>query len=459
MALLTLFGGKPDREPQLRDPEQILAWFEELTRIRTPMHLRLHEDDPHGPLATVALTSEAKGTFTLAFQHQLSAAWKEGQLVHLTFALDGQRFRASARYEGLGGYLQRVFTLPEVVRHAERRERPRTRFTAREGVSVAALEGLFEGLGLSGPLLNLGHDGLAFRVDRAMDIARGRRLTPGEDLAGPGHAFGLVRLQDLPHLPTLECGAVLIHLEARERGVVAGLRLEGLGGLERQGLDRLLAHRLPAAPMLGFPRKRRRGVGGEGSEAAEAPEPQEIWAEAGTESEAESDPGMEAAPDPASEALSDRALLEIRVAMAQPDRLMALRKRGRKLLVAVPDDLARAALVTLLQVDGYREVLEARSLVQALEGVRHREPDALLIWHRVGPHEGLDLVDKVREHLGGRHIPAVILEEAPEVRHKLALKGGRIEGVLGHPVDYDGILRGLLEKILGLSPAAGSPVE
>ena len=443
MALKTLFGGIPDREPTLRDREQILAWLEELARLRTPLALRLQEEDPHGATVKVELVSEEKGTFTLSFLHQPSGAWKEGLPVHLAFPLDGQRFRTTAKYRGLGGYLQREFALPEAIRHAERRGLMRTRFTAREKATVAVLENLFEGVGLSGPILNLGLGGLAFRVDRAMDIRQDRRLTVRGDLIAPGRVMALIRLQDLPHVPTLECGATVMHFGARDEGVVAGLRFEDLGSLESQYLAKLLSERIPLFGR-GFPRKRRRG------ELAE-----------GTETPAEGIPAFEppAPPDPVEDALSDRELLEIKVAMKAPDRLTTLRKRTRQLLIVHPEELDRAILVSTLQVDGYRGLYEARSLVQALEVARHHELDALLVWHRVGPHEGLDVVDKVRETYRGRRIPALLFEEAPDVKHKLALKGGRIEAVVSHPVDYDGILRGMLEKILGLSPAGGSPVE
>ncbi len=435
MALLSLFSGAaPDREPALRDREQILAWLEELARLRTPLGLRLNEEDAHGATVKVELVSEEKGTFTLSFLHQPSGTWKEGQLVHLAFPLDGQRFKTTAKYRGLAGYLQREFALPEAMRHAERRGLMRTRFGAREKATVAVLENLFDGLGLSGPILNLGIGGLAFRVDRAMDIRLDRRLTVKGDLASAGKAMALIRIQDLPHVPTLECGATIMHFGARDEGVVAGLRFEDLGSLESQYIAKLLSQRIPLFGK-GFPRKRRRG------ELAQ-----------------EEDPGEEEIPafeepvpaDPVEEALSDRELLEIKVAMKAPDRLVLLRKRTRQLLIVHPEELDRAILVSTLQVDGYRGVYEARSLVQALEISRHHQLDALIVWHKVGPHDGVEVVAKLRETFKGTTLPAVLLDSGDDVKHKLALKGGRIDAIVPHPVDYDGVLRGILERILGL---------
>ncbi|HJV21078.1 MAG TPA: response regulator [Holophagaceae bacterium] len=439
MVLKSLFGGaQPEREPSLRDREQILAWLEELARVRTPLALRVKEDDPFGSSVKVELVSEEKEAFTLSFLHQPPGDWKPGQVVHLSFPLDGQRFRTEVKFQGLGGYLQREFRLPEAIYHAERRGLMRTRFSKRERPTVAVLEELFQGLGLSGPILNLSMGGLAFRVDRAMDIKHDRRISVKGDLLGAGRQVALIRIQDLPHTPTLECGATIAHFNAVPEGVVAGLTFEGMGSLEMQYIAKLLSQRLPTFGR-GFPRKRRRG------EREANPEQ-----EGGHETEI---PAFEAPapPSEAEEALSDRELLEIRVAMKAPDRLTQLRKRTRQILVVHPDELDRAILVSTLQVDGYRGLHEARSLVQALDIARHLNLHALVVGHHVGPHEGLDVVAKLKEAFKGETLPAVLVTEGDDVKAKLALKGGRVEGLVPYPVDYDGILKPLLEKLLALS--------
>ncbi len=439
MVLKSIFGGgQPDREPSLRDREQILAWLEELARVRTPLALRAKEEDAHGSTVKVELVNELKGSFTLSFLHQPPGDWKVGQLMHLNFPLDGQRFRAAVRFAGLGGYLQREFKLPEAIYHAERRGLMRTRFTARERPTVAVLEELFQGFGLSGPVLNLSMGGLAFRVERAMDIRHDRRLSVKGDLLAPGRRMALVRIQDLPHIPTLECGAVIAHFNAVTEGVVAGLAFEGMGSLEAQYLAKLLTLRMPTFGR-GFPRKRRRGE-------LEAHPDENLEALEETPAFEEPQPPREV-----EEALSDRELLEIRVAMKAPDRLAQLRKRTRQILVLHSDELDRAILVATLQVDGYRGLHEARSLVQALDIARHHGLNAVLVGQRVGPHEGLEVVAKLKEAFRGEALPAVLITEGDDVKARLALKGGRVEGLVPYPVDYDGILKPLLEKLLALS--------
>lgn len=438
MVLKTLFGGvQPEREPSLRDREQILAWLEELARVRTPLALRVKEDDPFGSTVKVELVSEEKETFTLSFLHQPPGDWKVGQLVHLNFPLDGQRFRTTAKFAGLGGYLQREFKLPDAIFHAERRGLMRTRFSRRERPTVAVLEELFQGLGLSGPILNLSMGGLAFRVDRAMDIKLDRRLQVKGDLLGAGRTMSLIRVQDLPHTPTLECSATVAHFNAVPEGVVCGLTFEGMGSLELQYIAKLLSQRLPTFGK-GFPRKRRRG------EQEANPDLQPL--------EEEDIPAFEepSPPHEVEDALSDRELLEIKVAMKAPDRLMQLRKRTRQILVVHQDELDRAILTSTLQVDGYRGIHEARSLVQALEVARSHNLNAILVAQRVGPHEGLDVISKLKEAFRGEVLAAVLITDGDDVKAKLALKGGRVEGLVPYPVDFDGILKPLLEKLLGL---------
>lgn len=438
MVLKSLFGSsQPEREPSLRDREQILAWLEELARLRTPLALRLKEDDAFGSTVKVELVSEEKESFTLSFLHQPPGDWKVGQVVHLNFPLDGQRFRAAVKFMGLAGYLQREFKVPDSIFHAERRGLLRTRFSKREKPTVAVLEELFQGLGLSGPILNLSMGGLAFRVDRVMDIRLDRRLQVKGDLLGPGRKMTLIRIQDLPHTPTLECSATIAHFNAIPEGVVAGLIFEGMGSLEMQYIAKLLSQRLPTFGK-GFPRKRRRG------EQEANPELEGI--------EEDDIPAFEepAPPNEVEDALSDRELLEIKVAMKAPDRLSQLRKRTRQILVVHPDELDRAILTSTLQVDGYRGIHEARSLVQALDIARHHNLNAILVGQKVGPHAGLEVVAKLKEAFKGEALSAVLITEGDDVKAKLALKGGRVDGLVPYPVDFDGILKPLLEKLMGL---------
>lgn len=432
MALLDLFGGRTpvvEREPALRDPEQVMAYLEQLQRLHSELDLRLVEDAEVAYGAWVEGVNEAEGTFTLSLRSRPVQEPRPGTPVFLWFTLDGLRFRTMARFLRRGAYMESVFELPSAILHAERRNQARARFTARENVQVTALEGLAEGIGLNGLLLNLSIGGLLFRVDRAIDLRRDRLLPLRADLLATGAGLAVVRILDLPRIPELEARGMVRHSDLRGDGLVVGLSFEAMGGLEAQALERLLVERMPDCG-LAFPRKRRRG---------ELDQP-------------EDEPPSETAsldPDFARE-LGDQALDELRESIRSPDRAVLLKKRSRQILLVMSDDLARTALLGSLYAEGYRCLYEARGLVQALDQARRHDLDLLILQQRVGPHSALEILDKLRaaERLGGARV--LVLKDEEDVRLTLAAKAGAVARVLPRPCEFEGILKPMLEAMLGL---------
>lgn len=350
------------------------------------MELGAHDKDLVPIPAKVDLVGEENHTLTLSLQRLPQPEPKAGEPFQLLFHLDGQRFRAELPYRGRGAYMQCVFNLPWSIQHAERRGEVRTRFAAREKAQVVALQGLFEGLALGGPLLNLSMGGCAFRLSRVMDIRGDKRLSLRADLVEPGTPLALVRLQDLPHLPMIECGAVASHMEQRPEGVVLGLRFEGLGSFESQVIAKLLSQRVPGFRRT-FPRKRRQRELTEAElQAPQAPE----------EAIEDIDDAPLQPPTEAETALSDEEIKELREAVRAPDRHQLLRKRGKRLLLLMGDELDRAILKATLHLDGYRSLYEASSLVQALDVNRHVALDMVIVDQKVGPHGALKLVEALR---------------------------------------------------------------
>ncbi len=444
MAIKDFFRAKPDpdREPTLRDRDQILAWMEELARIRTPMELKVQGKEALPISAKVEVVAEESSGLTLSLQRIPAPEPKAGQAVPVVFPLDGQRFRADLVYRGRGGYMQCVFALPDSIFHAERREAIRARFGTREKTQVVALQGLFDGIGLGGQMVNLSLGGCAFRMQRAMDISGDRRLPLRHDLLIPGTQLALVRLQDLPHLPMVECGGVVAHVDQRADGVVVGIRFEGLGGFESQVIGRLLTQRVPGF-RRGFPRKRRyRDLTEEELKVPQAPEdPLPEMAD---------EPEVLQPPSAAETALSDDELLELREAVRVPNRLHLLKKRGKRILLLMGDELDRAIMMATLHVDGFRSVYEATSLEQALELNRSVALEMVIVDQRVGAHGALDLVEALRAEGLAKGAPVVVLQRQEEVRLKVASKAGGVSLILQHPVDFDGLMKPALEGLLGL---------
>jgi CheY-like chemotaxis protein len=424
----------------MRDPEQILAWLEELGRIRSPLELFAHDKDLLPIPAKVELVGEETRAFTLSLQRLPQPEPKAGQAFLLNFHLDGQRFRTEVAYQGRGGYMQCVFRLPQAVLHAERRSALRTRFGTREKAQVVALQGLFEGLALGGALVNLSLGGCAMRLSRAMDIRGDKRLALSPDLLPEGTPLALLRIQDLPHSPMIECGATVSHMEQRSEGVVMGLRFEGLGSYEAQIIGKLLTQRVPGF-RRSFPRKRRLKDLSEAER--QAPQVPEEPIEAHEDEEVQ-------APTEAESALSDLEIEELRLAVRAPDRTQLLKKRGKRILLLVGDELDRAILMATLHVDGYRSLYEAQSLVQALDVNRRAALDMVIVDQKVGPHGALEIVEALRAGDLAKGTPILVLQRKPEVRLAVAAKAGGISLVLEHPVDFDGRLKPALEGLLGL---------
>jgi hypothetical protein len=203
-----------------------------------------------------ALSEETATGCSILFQHKPAKEPALGQRMHVLFAMDGKRYQTNLKDQGRGNYLEYRFSLPASIQHAERRASVRVKMGHYEQFNIVALEGLFEGLGLTGLLVDLSMGGCCFRAERTIQIQSERRLAITPDLLAPGTPFQLVRLTNLPHLPLVECGAQLCSIRQAEEGVLMALRFEGLGAFESGLLGKFLSEREPGY-IIGFPHKRR----------------------------------------------------------------------------------------------------------------------------------------------------------------------------------------------------------
>lgn len=436
MALISLFKKnepKPDREPTLRDREQIMAYLEELFRTRVEIATKDSEDADIAYMVKVEMVNEEKGSFTISMQNRPPLEPLPGTPIHFFFTMDGLRFRTQARFLARGGYMQSEFALPEAILHAERRGNVRVRFTPREPAKAVVLEGLFEGLGISGSIVNLSMGGINLRVDRVIDIRKDHRVKACSEVFHSVSKLALIRLQDLPQTPNLECSGVLRHVSSRSDGFFLGIELESMGSFETQALTQVIARKVPGFG-VGFPRKRRRG---------------EI--EANPEEPPESEAEAILPPTEAEEALEDSEIQDLREIVQSPNRIALLRRRSRHILLVASDELERAILLGTLYADGYRNIHEAAGLVQALN-LAHRHPlDAIIVDQQVGRISALDLIQNLRN--AGRLTSAkvIVLKANEDVKLKVAEKVGGVDLTVAHPVDFDGVLKPELERLIGIT--------
>ncbi|MFZ1377548.1 MAG: response regulator [Geothrix sp.] len=430
-----------DREPVQTDVQQILAYLEELQRLRTLAHLQLRSEPPMCLGTRIELVNDQDLTFSLSFPHQVPRI-KSGEVVEFHFPLGGMRFEADITYLDRGRYMESVFRLPHAIRFADRRGSRRTRIGSRENASVAIFESLVDGVAASGRLLNLSMEGLCMRMERALHIQAGKRVAPSPSLFTVGQRLQIVRILNLPHLPAIECsGEVRSCTSSQDGPVRIGIHLDSMESRDSANLHRLMLRRLPTFGRA-FPVKRRRGATEEGT-----PGDEELDEGGSTE-----DPSAPEFEDPlAGLVIADPADDEPEDAGPIPeDRLIRLRRRSRRFLVIMADDLDRSIFVATLQVGGYTCFFEARNLVQGLELSKKGQVDMIFLDHQIGPLTGLEVAQRLRKMGRLDGVPICLFMDGPDVRARLSAKAAGVNHVVSLPVDFDGELRELLDRSFGL---------
>ncbi len=177
---MALFGLSKDKKGEASS-EQVLAYLEEAQRRRTPF-LLLDAKERETTAHLVGL-DEAGGTAT--FQYQGTLAAEKGARITPVFILDGLRIGNPCKCLALRpGQVE--LSLPEDLLILERRKHPRVRLNPKEGATLTALTGLFEGIGMTGVIENLSVGGARVRVERAMEAKGEKKLTPHAHLIAPG---------------------------------------------------------------------------------------------------------------------------------------------------------------------------------------------------------------------------------------------------------------------------------
>ncbi len=425
-----------DLAPVLRDREQIIAYLEALFRQGSELLAHLPGDNLEPYSVRLEQISEAKGTFAVRLRSHPVREPGKGMITEFWFNLDGQRFLARAECLGRSSSVRNEFRLPEYLSYADRRMGARMRFGIREKAQVVALESLFEGVGLSGQLLNLGQDGCAFRLEKAIDIQTDRRLALRRDVLSSVTKLGLIRLKEIPNAPVMDLSGVLSHCEARSEGLVVGLSFPTKGGFETQVISRLLLARAPK-PCVGFPRKPR--------QTEQAP-PEGGGPETGTAAEVSAVP--EAPPAAVEPQRPPKPPIET-LSPAETQRL--LKRCSRQILVVVENDLEREFLAARLRAEGFRGIHEARGWLPALSKTRKVALDLILMNQQVGPNTALEILESLRSNGLPEQVRVVVLKQQEDVRLTLAAKVGRLVLVPAQPLAFKEVLLPGLEDLLGLS--------
>jgi hypothetical protein len=185
-----------------------------------------------------------KGHLHLKLIRPLPHELPVGAAFGMVFSVGDQRFEApNIIFQGRESYLLYCFTIPVLMTASDRRHFKRYPFRPREKAYVVAQDASVPGHGLSGPLVNLSQDGLAFRVDRVMRLDDHLRVTPGLGFFERGKSFPMLKVRDLPNLPVFEARGVLIYAEERGAEIIAGIQFGALKEAELQDLQLVLSIR------------------------------------------------------------------------------------------------------------------------------------------------------------------------------------------------------------------------
>lgn len=423
--------------------EQVLAYIEDAQRVRVPFRLV----DGRGTEFTAILIGLSTEGALATFQVQGFPPADKGAKITATFILDGLRvggtFRVVSTRSG-----QVDLALPEELGIVERRKKPRAKLNPREGATLTALTGIFEGLGMTGIIENLSESGARIRVERAMEIKGERKQALHTSLIQPGHAFGILRLSKLPKIPgAWECSGQGVYLEGGSAALFLGVAFNSFPSEALNALRSVIGSRVGALPST-LPTKTRRNQEPELTrEAASAPKPPAaVTAPVPATPAAALAPEPQPAPEPPDESPEAAEPL----APVRNTALLRLKKRSRTVVVvATPENAHHYFVASHLTDEGYGKVLVAQTLKDLLDLLADAQPNLLFIEDGVAELQGLDLVEALRRV--SEDLPAIVLaQEEISTATVLAARRAGVSNLMVKPYDLDDAFSVILESALGI---------
>jgi len=375
--------GKSGRETPILDPQLIRECLTALRAEATEFPIKV-EGTSTLPYASTALALDwDQGQFILKLVRPLPHELALGAIFRMIFTVAGQRYEALITFRGREAYLQYRFELPKEFFHSDRRRDRRLPFRPRESTYIIAQSGTLAGLGVAGPLANIGMGGLALRVDRILRLEDQMRLPLHSGALDVGLVFDRLRIQDLPRLPLLEIRGRVAHLTPKGSELILGLEFEGLGEEESLALHDCLTFREKVSRRSGLSAQ---AGGAEPSPRDSAPESSN---EEGPTPEAEEAPELEEADSP----------------------LRILQRRTTRLGLVMAASEGREGVLNLLRQHGYYRIELARDLGQAkaLWGPEGSRPRLLILDL---PHTAPQTIENLLATLGA--ITGVILSDATD---------------------------------------------
>lgn len=230
---MALFAKKQKKSipgKEVNTEDEILGYLDDIIRHRGTLSIRTKADLVKSSIYDI--DDKAK---LVRIPGDLSLDDSTGKMVECGFSLDSTWyvFTTKLLMEGGKHYLE----LPQQIRRKERRKGTRARFTPREKVKVAAIQGLGSGIGVTGFATDVSTGGICLAIERAMIMQHEREVQPSLKLIEKGAQLAIVRINRVPGLPSIEVSGVLnrIFLEGKWK---LAIQLANLPGK----IKNLLAH-------------------------------------------------------------------------------------------------------------------------------------------------------------------------------------------------------------------------
>ncbi len=236
-------SGWTGRGAPLEDPLQIRQVMQDLLdqEVEFPIKVAGAQTLPYS--ARVQVLDQAKGLLHLKLIRPLPHELLTGAAFEMLFTAGDQRFEAPSTFQGRQDYLLYRFTLPTRMQPCDRRRHKRYPFRPREKAYVVAQDAGVPGYGVSGPLVNLSVGGLAFRVDRVLQLDEHLRVTPGLGFFERGKSLPMLKIRDLPNLPLFEARGIIANAWERDGEIIVNVQFGQLREAEVKDLEGVLTIR------------------------------------------------------------------------------------------------------------------------------------------------------------------------------------------------------------------------
>jgi CheY-like chemotaxis protein len=389
---MAVFGFGKDKKEAGGNLEQILAYLEDAQRTRAPFTLSAPRKP--GIVATIQAIDEGQGRITFQVQQLLIGADKGGRL-DFTYIQEPLRLGGALRLvEARPGVV--LTELPTSLEIKERRAQPRARLNAKEGCTLTALTGLFEGVGITGVVENLSEGGARIRVEKAMNLKGEKRLPLGTALVPVGQPFMLIKVNKAPRCPAvMELEGRAVYLENGPGGLVLGLAFASLKADQASALRGLVSSRTASVP-TSLPAKSRRRPEAPAASAAPTPQPPPS-AQAGPRAGAQE-------PPPSAPAVSTQPLAAAVPEPQEPvespsprnEALVRMKKRSRAVVVLAHSPAYGDILKDYLQEEGFGRVLVTDQPKELAGFLQQPNLAVLLVDGDFGPLDALEFIVQLR---------------------------------------------------------------